>query len=374
MGYFSGVTDVIDIPMVNLALQHDRLKNEIEEGLREAMARGQFILGPNVRAFEDEVAACLGAEYAISCASGTDALHLALRAAGIKRGDEIITTPFTFVATVEAICYLGARPIFVDIDRNTFNIDPNCVESAITSRTRGILPVHLFGQAAEMNTIRAVAEQHELLVVEDCAHSFAASVAGRMTGTLGTAGCFSFYPTKNLACYGDGGMVVTGSAELAERVRELRNHGLNLSDRRRTIGYNSRLDELQAVVLRAKLKRIGEDNERRRRIADLYTRLLEVAPVATPVERQDGVHVYNQYTVLTEHRERVIQTLKRAGIESAVYYRVPLHREEVFAQGQHVELPVCDYVASRCLSLPMYPGLSNEQVHSVVKAVKAAVI
>lgn len=360
--------------MVNLGLQHDELRNEIEEGLREAMARGQFILGPNVHAFEEEVAAGLGADYAISCASGTDALHLALRAAGIKPGDEIITTPFTFVATVEAICYLRAKPVFVDIDRDTFNIDPNCVESAITSRTRGILPVHLFGQAAEMDAIRAVAAQYDLLVVEDCAHSFAASVDGRMTGTLGTAGCFSFYPTKNLACYGDGGMVVTGSAECAERLRELRNHGLNLSNRRRIIGYNSRLDELQAVVLRAKLKRIGDDNGRRRSIARLYTRLLEGAPVATPVERKDSVHVYNQYTVLTEHRERVVQTLKQAGIESAVYYRTPLHREEVFAQDQHVELPVCDYVASRCLSLPMYPGLSNEQVHSVVNAVRAAVV
>ena len=374
MGNFSSISDGIDIPMVNLALQHEQVKNEIEEGLREAIAQGQFILGPNVRAFEEEVAACLGADHAISCASGTDALHLALRAAGIKPGDEIITTPFTFVATVEAISYLGARPIFVDIDRETFNIDPNCIESAVTSRTRGILPVHLFGQAAEMNTIRALATHHELLVVEDCAHSFAASVAGRMTGTLGTAGCFSFYPTKNLACYGDGGMVVTDSAELAERVRELRNHGFDLSKRRRTIGYNSRLDELQAVILRAKLRRIGEDNERRRSIARLYTRLLEGAPVVTPMERQDTVHVYNQYTVLTEHRERVIQTLKQAGIASAVYYRTPLHHEKTYAQEQHVELPVCDYVASRCLSLPMHPGLSNKQVHSVVGAVKAALV
>ena len=360
--------------MINLALQHDQLRHEIEEGLREVMARGQFVLGPNVRAFEEEVAACLDADYAISCASGTDALHLALRAAGIKAGDEVITTPFTFVATVEAICYLRATPVFVDIDRNTFNLDPNRVEAAITSRTRGILPVHLFGQAADMNAIRAVAEQYGLLVVEDCAHSFAASAAGRMTGTLGTAGCFSFYPTKNLACYGDGGMVVTGSAELAERIRELRNHGLSLSDRRRAIGYNSRLDELQAVVLRAKLKHIGEVNERRRSIARLYTRLFQGAPVTTPVERKNSVHVYNQYTVLIEHRERVIQTLKQAGIESAVYYRTPLHREDIFREHRCVELPVCDYVASHCLSLPMHPGLSNEQVHSVVKAVRSAVI
>lgn len=369
----SRASDGIAIPMVNLALQHEELKDEIEEGFRAAMGRGQFVLGPNVRAFEEEVAACLGVDNAISCASGTDALHLALRAAGIESGDEVITTPFTFIATAEAICYVGAKPVFVDIDRDTFNMDPNCVESAITSRTRGILPVHLFGQAAEMNAIGTIAQRHELIVVEDCAHSFAASIAGRMTGTLGTAGCFSFYPTKNLACYGDGGMVVTGSAECAERVRELRNHGLSRSDRPRSLGYNSRLDELQAVVLRAKLKRVAEDNERRRSIASLYTRLLEGVTVATPVEYPDRYHVYNQYTVLTEDRDRMISTLERAGIASAVYYRTPLHREALFAQHQRIEFPVCDYVASSCLSLPIYPGLTDDQVHSVVEAVEAAV-
>ena len=359
------------IPMVDLKIQYLKIKDEIDRGVLEALEKTQFILGPNVAAFETEAAAYLGGQHAVGVASGTDALHLALLAAGIGAGDEVITTPFTFIATAEAIRYVGATPVFVDIDPKSFNIDPAQIEAAITPKSRAILPVHLFGQPADMAAIESICAKHGLLLIEDCAQSFGANINGRMTGALGTLGCFSFFPSKNLGCYGDGGMVMTNSPELAEQVRLLRNHGSRVRYHHAVIGYNSRLDEIQAVVLRTKLKQIEEYNAGRRRVARLYNELLQDSQVTTPHENGKGVHVYHQYTVLTDCRDRIMQALTDAGIASAVYYPIPLHRQDVFAKDyRNISLPVAEDISNRCMSLPIFPEMTDEQVKEVVAVIK----
>ncbi|HTG82819.1 MAG TPA: DegT/DnrJ/EryC1/StrS family aminotransferase [Geobacteraceae bacterium] len=359
------------IPMVDLKFQYQQIKEEIDKGILEALEKTQFILGPNVSAFESEAAACLGVKHAVAVASGTDALHLALAAAGVTEGDEVITTPFTFIATAEAIRYVGATPVFVDIDPRTFNINPAAIEGAITPRTRAVLPVHLFGQPAEMARIEAICAKHGLLLIEDCAQSFGAGIGGRMTGAIGALGCFSFFPSKNLGCYGDGGMVTTNSDELAEQLKVLRNHGSKVRYHHSVIGYNSRLDELQAVILRVKLKRIDAYTEGRRRVAHLYSELLAGSAVTPPFEDGIGVHVYHQYTVLTDRRDAIMKALGDAGIASAIYYPIPLHRQEVFADTYRgVSLPVAEETAARCMSLPVFPEMTEEQVREVVGVIK----
>ncbi|HOI14742.1 MAG TPA: DegT/DnrJ/EryC1/StrS family aminotransferase [Geobacteraceae bacterium] len=361
------------IPMVDLNIQYRQLQEEIESGMRSVLEKCQFILGPNVAAFEEEAATFLGAGHAVTVASGTDALHLALAAAGIGPDDEVITTPFTFIATAEAIRYLGAVPVFVDIDPRTFNIDPEKVENAITPATRAVLPVHLFGQPADMDPIVSLCERHGLLLLEDCAQSFGAAYGGKMTGTIGSFGCFSFFPSKNLGCYGDGGMITTGSSEHADTVRMLRNHGSRQRYHHDVIGYNSRLDELQAVVLRAKLKRIEQYNQGRRRVAGLYNEMLAGTDLILPYQDGKGTHVFHQYTVLTTRRDGIMDALKAADIASAVYYPIPLHRQEVFADDYRaVSLPVSEATASQCLSLPMFPEMTAEQVRAVTDVVKGA--
>ncbi len=361
------------IPMVDLKIQYRQIRAEVEQGLQQVLDDAHFILGPNVNAFEEEAANYLGAKYAISCASGTDALHLALAAVGIKAGDEVITSPFTFIATAEAICYLGAKPVFVDIDPQTFNIDPNRIEAAITANTRAILPVHLCGQPVEMAAIMALAETHGLKVIEDCAQSFGAAIDGRQTGTFGDAGCFSFFPSKNLGCFGDGGMITTQSGKLAETLKVLRNHGSKQRYHHSVIGYNSRLDEIQAVILRAKLKRITAYNGGRRTAAHTYTEQLTGLPgITPPQEDSKGTHVYHQYTLLTSNRDTFMQALSKAGVSSAIYYPIPLHRQEVFADNyRDISLPVSESVAEQCLSLPIYPELESEQIHAIVDVIKA---
>jgi dTDP-4-amino-4,6-dideoxygalactose transaminase len=361
------------IPMVDLKNQYLQMKEEIDGGIIEALEKCQFILGPNVTAFENEAAAYLGVDNAVAVASGTDALHLALVAAGIGPGDEVITTPFTFIATAEAIRYVGARPVFVDIDPRTFNIDPDKIQAAITSATRAIIPVHLFGQAADMETIEGICKRHKLFVVEDCAQSFGGSSGKRMTGTVGDLGCFSFFPSKNLGCYGDGGMVTTGSAELTERLRMLRNHGSRVRYHHDVIGFNSRLDEIQAVILRAKIKRIEGYNLGRKRVAGLYSDMLAGTEVTVPFEDGRGVHVYHQYTLLSDRRDEIIRALAAADISSAIYYPIPLHRQEVFAADyRHLSLPVAESVAARCLSLPIFPEMTDGQVEEVAGVIKGA--
>jgi len=362
------------IPMVDLNIQYHNLKDEIDSAVQNAIESCQFILGPNVAAFEQEAAAYLGSPHAVAVASGTDALHLALLAAGIGPGDEVITSPFTFIATAEAICYCGATPVFVDIDSRTFNIDPEMIEEAITPATKAIIPVHLFGQPADMAALGAICEKHSLTLIEDCAQSFGASIGKRMTGTFGALGCFSFFPSKNLGCYGDGGLITCATMELAERIRVLRSHGSKVRYHHDTIGYNSRLDEIQAAILRVKLKRIDEFNAGRRRVAGLYSKLLK-GLVRTPFEDRKGVHVFHQYTLLCEERQEIMAKLTEKGIASAIYYPIPLHRQKVFAEAySNIVLPLAEDIAVRCLSLPIYPEMTDESVSLVASAIEEALV
>ncbi len=362
------------IPMVDLRAQYESLRAELEPAMSEAMAACQYILGPNVAAFEGEVADYLGAGHAVACASGTDALMLALRAAGIGPGDEVITSPFTFIATAEAIRYVGAEPVFVDIEANGFNLDVDAVADAITPATRAVLPVHLFGQPVDMQRLRSIANAHGLTVVEDCAQSFGARTPDGMTGTLGHAGAFSFFPSKNLGAFGDGGLVTTDDGGTAERLRALRNHGQFARYRHDTIGYNSRLDELQAVVLRHKLGHIDRFNAERRRVAERYDAGLADAPVNRP--RRPGAgseHVFHQYTLRCGDRDRLQAALREADIASAIYYPVPLHRQPVFAETHgHRSLPNAEAAAACCLSLPIYPELDDATVDHIAGVIRKA--
>ena len=291
----------------------------------------------------------------------------------LRPGDEVITVAHTFAATANAILYTGATPVFVDIDPRSFNIDPTLAEAAITPKTRAILPVHLFGQPADMAAIEGICQRHGLILIEDCAQSFGAACGSRMTGTIGALGCFSFFPSKNLGCYGDGGMVTTNSAELAEQVRVLRNHGSKVRYHHSVIGYNSRLDEIQAVILRAKLKHITTYNEERRRVAHRYSAQLAGTGITPPYEDGKGVHVYHQYTVLTDSRDAIMAALSAQQIASAIYYPIPLHRQEVFAAGYaDVSLPVTEAVAASCMSLPIFPEMTDAQVDEVVRVIKSA--
>lgn len=358
----------MQIPMVDLRGQYEVLRHEIESGFQEVLDSTRYILGPHGAALEEEIAAYCGVRYAIGVASGTDALHLALLASGIGPGDEVITTPFTFIATGEAIRYVGAKAVFADIDPETFNIDPTLIEAAITDRTRAVLPVHLFGQPADLDPIVELCERYGLRLIEDCAQSFGATYNDKMTGAWGDAGCFSFFPSKNLGCFGDGGMIVTDDEELAERLRMLRNHGSRITYRHEIIGFNSRLDELQAVVLRAKLKRIESYNEARRCNAQCYNSHLADANVVTPVENGKGHHVYHQYTIMTEGRETLQTALNTAGIASAIYYPIPLHRQRAMrCSCDEQSLPVTEAASERVLSLPMYPELTAGQIERICR-------
>jgi dTDP-4-amino-4,6-dideoxygalactose transaminase len=362
------------IPMVDLKTQYHNLKDEIDRAVLDALESSQFILGPNVAAFEQEAADYLGANHAVAVASGTDALHLALLAAGVGPGDEVITSTFTFIATAEAVRYLGATPVFVDIDSRTFNIDPALIEQAITPRTKAVIPVHLFGQPAHLKVITEICDRHGLLLIEDCAQSFGAPAHGRKTGTYGAAGCYSFFPSKNLGCYGDGGLVVCQTDDMADRLRMLRNHGSRQRYHHDVIGFNSRLDEIQAAILRVKLRRIDEFNEGRRRVASLYNDLLWDM-VQTPLIDGNGLHVYHQYTVMTNHRELIMAKLAEAGIASAIYYPIPLHRQAVFADDYaEAILPVAEHTVNRCLSLPIYPEMPEESIRLVADTISEALV
>lgn len=358
------------IPMVDLKTQYNQLKIELNQAVLDALESTQFILGPNVTSFEKESAEYLGANFAVGCASGTDALQLALLAAGVKPGDEVITTPFTFIATAEAICYVGAVPVFVDVDPRTFNIVPELIEKAITPRTRAVIPVHIFGQPADMDAISDICKRHKLLLIEDCAQSFGAAINGSMTGTIGDFGCFSFFPSKNLGCYGDGGLVTAATEAGMESLKMLRNHGSKVRYHHDMIGYNSRLDDLQAAILRVKLRHLERFNQERRRVAHRYSAgLKDLATV--PFEDGKGQHVYHQYTILTDRRDQIMAALSEQQIASAIYYPIPLHRQNVFAGSySNVSLPVAESIAERCMSLPIYPEMTDGQVDQVIQALR----
>ncbi len=364
----------MSVPMVDLKIQYDSMKDEIDRAVLSVIENTAFILGPQGKALEQSIAAYHGVKFAVGVASGTDALHLALRAADIGPGDEVVTTPFTFIATAEAISYQGAVPVFVDIRQDTFNIDVTQIESRITKRTKAILPVHLYGQSADMTAIMAIARKHKLKVIEDCAQSFGADHRGTKTGAFGDLGCFSFFPSKNLGCYGDGGMVITNDAKLAERLQSLRNHGSKVRYYHDEVGYNSRLDEIQAAVLNVKFKRIDSYNAGRIKSAALYKKYLSVPGVQTPVESGDGRHVYHQYTIKVKDRDAVKKRLDDAKMSSMIYYPVPLHLQAAY-QGLGLKqgsLPASEQASHDVLSLPMYPELTEEQIMTVSDAVKKA--
>jgi dTDP-4-amino-4,6-dideoxygalactose transaminase len=364
------------IPILDLKAQYADLKGEIDAAVTAVFAAGHFINGPQVAALEREIAEYTGTKHAVALNSGTDALHLALRALDIGPGDEVITTPFSFVATTEAIGIVGATPVFVDIDPATYNIDPALLEAAITPYTKAIIPVHLYGAAAAMDEIEAIAKRHGVAIVEDCAQAIGADCAGRRAGSIGIAGCFSFFPSKNLGAYGDGGMLTTNDEAFALRVRALRAHGGRVKYHHEELGVNSRLDEVQAAILRVKLPNLESWTRARRAIAAKYDAALAAMPgVVAPKHDPHGRHVYHQYTVAVEDRDAVQNALRNAGVQTMVYYPVPLHLQEVHRAQGHLagDFPHAEHAAARVLSLPIYPELPETDVRTVLDALHEVV-
>lgn len=363
------------IPILDLQPEIETQWSELTAAIENVLRTGQFIMGPDVKAFEDEVAKYLGTKHAIGVNSGTDALVIGLRAAGVGPGDEVITSPFTFFATAESISQIGAVPVFVDIDPHTFNIDPVAVKRAISGKTKAIIPVHLYGQAADMDAIMTIAREHGLKVIEDVAQGFGCDWRGRKAGAIGDVGAYSFFPSKNLGAFGDGGLITTSDDGIADVARMLRVHGARKKYYNETVGYNSRLDTIQAAVLRIRLRKIDEWNAGRRRAAHRYTAALAaIADVVPPIEHGHGLHVYHQYTVriLGGRRDAVQQALTAAGIGTMVYYPVPCHQLPLYKDGAP-SLPLSERAAAEVLSLPIGPSLSDADVDRVVESLRAAV-
>ena len=358
------------IPYLDLKAQYHSIKAEIDAAIGSVLESSQFVLGKEVAAFEEEFAAYSGGGQAIGLNSGTSALHLALLAGGIGPGDEVVTTPFTFAATAATIRYTGALPVYVDIDPVSYNLDPNLLEAAITGRTRAILPVHLYGQPADMEPILAIARRHNLLVIEDAAQAHGAEYKGRRAGSLADMACFSFYPTKNLGAYGEGGAVVTANAEFAKQIRLLRNWGESRRYYHDLPGYNYRMEALQGAILRVKLRHLDRWTEARRATAKFYSeRLAEIC--AIPAEMPYTRHVYHAYTIRAAQRDALAANLNAAGIQTAIYYPLPLHLQKAYSDGRYHEgdFPVAESVAREVLSLPIYPEMERRQIEAVCEAV-----
>ena len=365
------------IPLVDLGAQYRSLKPDLDATIQRVLDRGQFILGPEVEALEREVASFCQVAHGVGVANGTDALELALRAVGIGPGDEVITTALSFFSTAEAIALIGAVPIFVDIDEATYNLDPALIAPAITPRTKAILPVHLYGQPCEMDAIGAIARQHGLKIVEDCAQAIGATYRGKPVGSFGDAAALSFYPSKNLGAYGDGGMVLANDAAVAQQVRLWRAHGSADNATHRFVARNSRLDELQAAILRVKLVRLGAWNQARRRHAEAYRRLLNDAglqAIAVQQEPPNCMSVYHLFVIRCAHRDTIRQSLVQRGIGAQVHYAVSLPQQPALASlGYRVtDFPVAARAAREVLSLPLYPELSEVEIREVVAALAKA--
>ncbi len=354
------------IPMLDLDKEFQDIKEEVFETVTKIFSSSRFILGPYVEEFEKKIALYHDLNYGIGLASGTDALTISLAALGIREGCEVITTPFTFFATVESIIHQNATPLFVDIDEKTLNIDPEKIEEKITEKTKAILPVHIFGLPCNMPSLMYLAKKYGLFIIEDCAQSFGASIDDIKVGTFGDLGCFSFYPSKNLGCYGDGGAVITDNIDLDYKIRSLRNHGSNGGYLHKEIGFNSRLDEIQAGILLIRLKRVERLNELRRKNASIYTSLLKDY-VTCQVEPEGYKSVYNLFTIRSSQRDKIQDALKREGISSVIYYPVPMHLQEAlngygYRKG---DFPVSEKVSSEVLSLPIYPTMSEKDIERV---------
>jgi dTDP-4-amino-4,6-dideoxygalactose transaminase len=365
----------MNVPFVDLRKQHEPIDNELIEVFQRVLRQSSFILGPEVKNFEAAFASYLGATDSIALNSGTAALQLVLQALEIGPGDEVITVPNTFIATAEAISAVGARPVFVDVDPLSYTMDPSLVEAAITPRTRALLPVHLYGQSADMDALLEIAKRHNLHVVEDACQAHGAEYKGRKAGTMGIAGCFSFYPSKNLGCLGEGGAVVTSDAKLADKVRLLRAHGSTRKYEHSMPAYNFRLEGLQGGLLSVKLKYLDEWNDRRRKCARRYEELLSGTAISIPVEMPFAKHVYHLYVIQVEGRDEIRQQLAAKKIECGLHYPIPLHLQKAYETLGYKEgdFPVTEQAARRILSLPIYPDLTNEQVEAVASALMESV-
>lgn len=361
------------IPILDLQAQYMSIKSEIDQAVKQVMAGGSYILGKNVAAFEEEIAHYCGVRYGVGVGNGTDALLLALMAFGIEAGDEVITTPYSFFATAEAISWLGATPIFIDIDPKTYNIDVNKIEEKITDKTKAILPVHIFGQMADMDAILYLAQKYNLIVIEDACQAIGASHKGKKAGSFGHAACFSFFPSKNLGAFGDGGMIVTNDEEAARIMGMLRVHGSQKKYFHELLGVNSRLDEMQAAILRVKLKYLDKWNCLRREKVAVYRSLLCDAGLIFPFEEAWNIHIYHLLVVRSLERDRLKDVLTTAGIGCGVYYPLPLHLQNVYFHLGYREgdLPEAEAASRETLALPLYPELKEEDIKKVCATIKA---
>ncbi|MBE6070480.1 MAG: DegT/DnrJ/EryC1/StrS family aminotransferase [Clostridium butyricum] len=394
----------MNIPLIDLKAQYKSISAELDRVTIDVLSSAAYIMGKNVTEFEKEFAEYIGTKHAISVGNGTDALVIALKALGVGEGDEVITSTFTYFASAECISAVGATPVFVDVEKDTFNIDPEKIEEKITSKTKAIIPVHIFGQSADMDKINAIAKKYNLKVIEDACQAVGSKYKGKMIGTLSDVACFSFFPTKNLSCAGDGGMIVTSDDNIATIATALRTHGSgetgqkaynllnNITEEVVTsksgddtvynplkyynylIGYNSRLDAIQAAILRVKLPQLDKWNSRRREIAKTYDEELNGSNVITPIVREENETVYHQYVLQCDNREEMLNKLKEKGIATGVYYPVPLHLQKVYTDLGYKEgdMPVAEYLSHRTFAIPVYPELNEEQIQHIVDSIKKA--
>ena len=361
------------IPFVDLKAQYRSIKSEIDTAVLRVLESSQFVLGQEVEAFEKEFADFCHAEHAIGVNSGTSALHLALLAAGIGPGDEVITVPFTFVATVAAIVYAGGRPVFVDVEPRSFTMDPDQIESAITTKTKAILPVHLYGQAADMDPIMDIARRHGLVVIEDAAQAHGAEYKGRRVGGIGDIGCFSFYPGKNLGAYGEGGAITTNNSAYARTVQILRDWGQESRYHHMLKGFNYRMDGIQGAILRVKLRRLEKWNHARREHAKVYDQLLANSGVLTPAIMPSNSHVWHIYAIRSKQRDNLQRALQDRGIQTGIHYPIPVHLQKAHGDlGYRLgDFPCSEEVAREVLSLPMFAELENQALHAVAEGIKS---
>lgn len=355
------------IEFIDLKTQQARIKDKIDAGIQRVLAHGQYILGPEVAELEEKLAAFVGAKYCITCANGTDALQIAQMALGVGPGDEIITPGFTYIATAETVALLGAKPVYVDVDPRTYNLDPALLEAAITPRTKAIIPVSLYGQCADMDAINIIAAKHGIPVIEDAAQSFGATYKGRRSCNLSTIACTSFFPSKPLGCYGDGGAIFTNDDELAVVMRQIARHGQNRRYHHIRVGVNSRLDTLQAAILLPKLEIFENEVQLRQQVAQRYEGLLNASAIATPYVEPHNLNVWAQYTVQVDSRDSVQETLMTAGVPTAVHYPIPLNKQPAVADAEAC-LPIGDAIAQRVMSLPMHPYMTIGHQEKIVKA------
>jgi dTDP-4-amino-4,6-dideoxygalactose transaminase len=392
----------MNIPLIDLKAQYKLIAGDLDRVTKEVLSSAGYIMGKNITEFEKEFAEYIGVKHAISVGNGTDSLVIALKSLGIGNGDEVITTPFTFFATAEAISAVGAKPVFVDVEKDTFNIDPMKIEEKITNNTKAIMPVHIFGQSAKMDEINEIAKKHNLKVIEDACQAVGAKYKNRNIGTLGDVACFSFFPTKNLGCAGDGGMIVTSDDNIATIARALRTHGSgengqkaynllnNIEEEVKSashaddtvynplkyynylIGFNTRLDAIQGAILRIKLPHLDKWNEKRRQIAEIYDEKLKDTELVTPVIKSENEPVYHMYILQSEDREAILNKLREKGVATGVYYPVPLHLQKVYKDLGYKEgdMPISEYLSHRTFAIPVYPELIDEQINYIVESIK----